>query len=314
MIPARIESVIDPVYAEWLKATQVELPEGFVPTTEQMRDAFAQMTASVDNPVDSSITVTDNAVQGRDGNAIAVRVYQHSAVNDASPVVVFIHGGGWVLGNLDTHNGLCGDIALKSGFSVVAIDYRLSPEVQFPAALHDCEDVVAHLVANASELNIDTSRMAIMGDSAGGNLAAACSLSLAKNQFKAQVLVYPALAANPESDSHKENADVPGLTAEEMEFYFRAYNGGVEPVSPLVAPVTVEDVSAQPPTFISVAALDPLRDDGIIYKDKLDKAGVSAVLRIEESFGHSYLWLRNASPAAAEAFAAQMEYLKKQLA
>jgi len=313
MIPEHLETRMDPVFVHWLKATHVELPEGFKPTLEQMRGAFAQMAASVDNPIDATITVSDLTIAGRDGNAIPVRRYAHKRNNAPAPVCVFIHGGGWVLGNLDTHNSLCGDIALQSGLDVIAIDYRLSPEHIFPAALNDCVDVVQHLESNCNDFNIDTHKMAILGDSAGANLAAACCLQLrnSKVSLKAQVLVYPALAASMDADSYTENKDVPGFTAEDLEFFFRAYNNGMDtPLDPLSAPLTVEDVSGSPETFISAAEFDLLRDDGVIYADKLKQAGVEVTLRIEKGVGHSYLWLRKTSPVAIEAFAEQIAFLQ----
>jgi acetyl esterase len=267
MIPEHLEARMDPVFVQWLKATHVELPEGFKPTLEQMRGAFAQMAASVDNPIDPSIRVSDHSIDGRDGHTIPVRRYAHQRNNAPAPVCVFMHGGGWVLGNLDTHNGLCGDIALQSGLDVIAIDYRLSPENVFPAALHDCVDVVQYINANSSSLNIDSQNIAILGDSAGANLATATCLQLRDStvSVKAQLLVYPALAANMDADSYTENEAVPGLSAEDLEFFFRAYNNAQDtPLDPLCAPLMVEDVSGLPDTFISAAEFDPLRDDGVL--------------------------------------------------
>jgi acetyl esterase len=313
MIPEHLEARMDPVFVQWLKATHVELPEGFKPTLEQMRGAFAQMAASVDNPIDPSIRVSDHSIDGRDGHTIPVRRYAHQRNNTPAPVCVFMHGGGWVLGNLDTHNGLCGDIALQSGLDVIAIDYRLSPENVFPAALHDCVDVVQYINANSSSLNIDSQNIAILGDSAGANLATATCLQLRDStvSVKAQLLVYPALAANMDADSYTENEAVPGLSAEDLEFFFRAYNNAQDtPLDPLCAPLMVEDVSGLPDTFISAAEFDPLRDDGVLYADKLKQAGVDVTLRLEQGVGHSYLWLRKTSPVAIDAFAAQMAFLR----
>jgi len=316
MIPERIAADIDPAYEHWLRATNVELPEGFEPTLEQMRGAFETMTAAVNNPIDQSISVENKFVPGRDGHRIPVRVYRHKKTSEPAPVCVFIHGGGWVLGNLETHNGLCGDIALNSGATVVAIDYRLSPEHQYPAALNDCEDVLQTMTANAAAWNIDDTRIALFGDSAGGNLATACSIVCVEKglKLKAQVLVYPALAASMDAPSYTENADVPGLTVDDMAFFFRAYNGGDEPKGPLAAPLIASNVGGQPNTLISVAALDPLRDDGVMYAEKLENAGVSVTLSVEKSVGHSYLWLRHQSPIAVAAFTEQTDFLKSQLA
>ncbi len=317
MISDQLAARMDPVFVHWLKATHVELPEGFKPTLEQMRGAFAQMAASVDSPIDPAITVSDHSITGRDGNTIPVRRYSHERSNAPAPVCVFMHGGGWVLGNLDTHNSLCGDIAMQSGMDVIAIDYRLSPENIFPAALNDCTDVIQHLESNSQKLNIDSQQIAVLGDSAGANLAAASCLQLRNSSVSitTQVLVYPALAANMDAGSYTENKDVPGLTEEDLEFFFRAYNNGQDtPLDPLCAPLTVDDVSGLPATFISSCEFDPLRDDGVMYADKLTQAGVDVTLRIEKGVGHSYLWLRRTSPVAIEAFAEQMNYLRGKLA
>ncbi len=306
LISPALAERMDPAFKAWVEATHVELDANQLPTPEQMRAGFAQMCAAVNNPTDSSLKVIDFSITTRDGADIKARLYQHPNRKSAAPVCVFLHGGGWVVGDLDTHSGVASDLAMQSHCDIVAVDYRLSPEHQYPVAQNDTEDALLYLREHAEQLNLDADRMGIIGDSAGASLAAGVALKARTNQeinLKLQVLIYPTLTDNTDAASYEENKAVPGLGDAELAYYFKAYMGGETAPSPYAAPLTVNNVEGLPPTFISVAELDRLRDDGIAYAEKLQKADVQAEVEVVPGVGHAYLWLRRSSEVAASAFA-----------
>lgn len=316
MIPDRLKDRFDPVYAAWLDASNPPLPEGYEPTLEQMRAGFREQVAISNGPLSDHIVTEDAIIIGRDGHSIPVRFYRHRDAHGPQPLCCFLHGGGWVLGDIDTHQGVCNDTALHTGVTVVSIDYRLSPEHRFPDALHDTVDVLEALIANADAHAIDADRMMISADSAGTNLGVAAALTLRGTSAapKALALVYPALGADMDRPSFAENADVPGLTPASMRFFFTSYIGGEVLPDPLAAPLTVDDLGGLPPVFISCAELDPLRDDATDFAARLEAIDQSVTLRIERGLGHGFLWVRKQSPAAGAAFEALCRFIVSSIA
>lgn len=315
MIPDHYKQLLDPAFIAWLEATHAPLPPGFQPKPEQLRAGFAAQMQPFNGPVDDSLLVENMCISGRDNLSIPLRIYRHRDANNPQPAGFFLHGGGWVVGNLDTHSGLCSDLAMKTGAAVIAIDYRLAPEHIFPAALNDCVDTVRHVHAHAAELGIDATRLAIIGDSAGASLAAGSCLLLRDSDVSlcAQALVYPALASDMDRPSYKENADVPGLSEAEMRFFFISYVGSEILPDPLAAPLAVDDVSGVPDAYITVAQFDPLRDDGIDYASKLKAAGVAVTVRTEPGLGHAYLWVRRTSKTAGDALDSLCAFVREKL-
>jgi len=193
-------------------------------------------------------------------------------------VLVFFHGGGWVIGDLETHDVLCRQITAEAGIEVVAVDYRLAPEHKFPAAVDDAWAATKWVVANAGKLGIDPKRVAVGGDSAGGNLAAVVAL-LARDAggpaIALQVLLYPVTDFTTETGSYRECADGYLLTLDSMRWFFDHYlkspaEAGDWRASPLRAP----SHAGLPPALIVTAGFDPLRDEGEAYAKKLRAAGV----------------------------------------
>lgn len=310
-IPEHLKARFDPVYAAWLVASDPPVPEGHRATVEEMREGFRRQVAISNGPLDERLVVEDVSLAGRDGHGIPARFYRHRGASGAQPACLFLHGGGWVLGDLDTHAGVCNDIAVATGLTVVAIDYRLSPEHVYPAAVHDTVDALRALIADAGVHGIAAERLVISADSAGASLALAATLTLRGEAAspRAVALVYPGLGADMDRPSFAEHADVPGLTPELMRFFFVSYIGGETLPDPLAAPLTVEDLSGLPPLFVSVAELDPLRDDGTDLAARLDGLDAPVTLRVEPGLGHGYLWIRRRSEAAGEAFDALCEFL-----
>jgi acetyl esterase len=224
--------------------------------------------------------VTELRADGPHGD-IALRLYRPlvPAASSASgqPVVVYFHGGGWVIGDLDSHDTLCRELANGSGVTVVSVDYRLAPEHRFPAAADDCIAATRWVHAQAADLGLDPDRMAVGGDSAGGNLAAVVSLALRGDeaiQLAYQLLIYPATDMRALASSHTTNGQGYLLTADSVAYYRGHYIADAAQwsdwrASPLLAP----DLSRLPPALVLTAGFDPLRDEGRQYADALSAAG-----------------------------------------
>ena len=191
------------------------------------------------------------------------------------PAAVFFHGGGWVLGGLDSHDTLCRELARQAGVVLVAVDYRLAPEHPYPAGLDDCAAATRWVAAHAADLGADGLRLAVAGDSAGASLAAGVAM-LARDEggpaVALQVLAYPALDPAMDTGSYAANADDPFLSRGEMESYWSLYLGDAEP-DRLAAPALVPDLAGLPPAYVLVAGRDVLRDEGIGYADGWPRPG-----------------------------------------
>jgi acetyl esterase len=245
--------------------------------------------------------VTDTRVAG-----VPVRVYldRPSDPSDARPrpVLVYLHGGGWVTGSLDSHDAACRSLCAGGRVTVVAVDYRLAPEHPFPAGLEDATAVVTALQDGASPAGtaVDTDRIVVAGDSAGGNLAASCCLWLRENgrpQPALQQLFVPVTDLSSRTASYAEFGEAGlYLTAAQMDWYERHYLGngrdgmpGEDPTNPLVSPLCAPDLSGLAPAYVAVAGFDPLRDEGEAYAARLEAAGVSVTLRRHRGLVHPFV-------------------------
>ncbi|WP_280302419.1 alpha/beta hydrolase [Nocardia neocaledoniensis] len=212
--------------------------------------------------------------------AITARLYRpdEARPDRATPALVYLHGGGFVLGTLDGSDELCRAIAAGSGWTVVSLEYRLAPENPYPAALEDCVDAYAWLLRSAPDLGIDPARIAIGGDSAGGNLAAALCLYRREEGSAlpvAQVLAYPAVDDTFTRPSWSDFADAPLLGAAEARRFWEQYVGAGHPGGdPLAAPMRAESLRGLPPALIITAEVDPIRDDAEAYAQRLREEGV----------------------------------------
>lgn len=230
---------------------------------------------------------------------IPLRSYRPLGSDDAPlPVLVYYHGGGWVIGDLDTHDTLCRELANASGCAVVAVDYRMGPEHRFPAAVDDCIAATRWVHANAAGLRIDAARMAVGGDSAGGNLAAVVAIA-ARDQggpaIAFQLLIYPATDQRRGADSHRTNGQGYLLTSDTITYFHDHYIDRPETdldwrCSPLLHP----DHAGLPPAFVLTAGYDPLRDEGLQYAQKLTEAGVTTTLVNFERQIHGFILMGKA--------------------
>jgi acetyl esterase len=252
---------------------------------------------------------------------IPVRIYWPPiADEEAVPVVVFYHGGGFALGDLDTHDPVARAHAVGAEAIVVSVDYRLAPEHPYPAGVHDCWAALQWVGEHAAELGGDPNRIAVAGDSAGGNLAAVMAHLARDNGGPAlvfQLLWYPVATADLSLPSHTENAFAPILDREVIDAFLGWYLPDLDITDPKALPVTLApanaDLSGLPPAYIGTAEHDPLRDDGARYAELLNAAGVPAELSNEPTLVHGYASFALVIPAAAEATNRGLVALRKAL-
>lgn len=237
----------------------------------------------LNSPPGSSIH--DDTVEHLDldaaGHSVPVRFYR-SPDSPPGPALLYLHGGGWTLGTLDGVDLLCRELRERVDCHVVSVAYRLAPEHPFPAGLEDCLSTLDWLHEHATDLGVDPARIAIGGDSAGGNLSIATCLA-ARNTGRPmpayQLLVYPATDFDSERASWSEHADAPMLTADDARWFMSLYAAGASNhTNPLVSPMRAESLSALPPTHVITAEADVLRDDGEAFVDRLRADGVDATL------------------------------------
>jgi acetyl esterase len=249
------------------------------------RAALAAVTGTVKEPVDQVTELTLPA--GR-----AVRVYRNSAVGPA-PVVLYFHGGGWVVGGLEMNDPLCRRLVSLTGAVVVSLDYRLAPEHPYPAALDDCVDALAWVRANAPALGGDAGCVSVAGTSAGGNLAAGLALLVrdrALPPLAAQVLLYPVLDARMNTSSYAAYGTSYYLEAAQMRWYWRQYVGtDAAEIPGYAAPAGVTDLRGLAPALVVSAEFDPLRDEAEIYGARLAAAGVPTRMIRADGQIHSFL-------------------------
>jgi acetyl esterase len=238
---------------------------------------------------------TEEIHESRDllAGAVPARLYRPSGAEGLG-LLVYFHGGGWVLGNLDTHDNTCRGLANASGHAVLSIDYRLAPEHPFPAGLQDCVEATRWAAANAGGLGCDATMLAVGGDSAGGNYAAIVS-QLAPVPLAFQLLVYPATDARCDTPSVHENADGYFLTLAGMKWFYGHYlsgpSGDVD--DPRVSPLLADDAALRnsPPTLVITAGFDPLRDEGEAYAARLAAIGVATTLTRYAGMFHGFFSL-----------------------
>ena len=253
------------------------------------------------------------------GGALPVRIYTPGVATTALPIIVYFHGGGWVVGNLDSHDNLCRALAAKTDAIVVSVDYRLAPESTFPAALDDAAAALQWVAGNARSFNGDATRIALAGDSAGGNLAAALSLLERDRQgtaIAAQALIYPAVdLSNLDRPSTLQFAKGLFLTRERMAWFIDQYvPDKAARGNPLVSPLLAVDQRNLPPTLVITAEFDPLRDEGEAYAAVLEEAGVEVRSQRFAGVLHGFASMDRWFPEAAQATDLIAGFLREQFA
>jgi len=256
--------------------------------------------------------VEDRVVAGPAGE-IPVRVYKPEP-EQPLPTLVYFHGGGWVIGSLDSHDGTCRELARKVGCAVVSVDYRLAPEHRYPAAAEDCYAATCWVAERGAELGVDPTRLAIGGDSAGGNLAAVVAQMVRDRGGPAlafQLLIYPVTDSDFSRASYQENAVGYLLEAEAMRWFWDHYvPDAAQRREPYCAPLQATDLSGLPPALVLTAELDPLRDEGEAYGRRLAEAGVPVTVTRYDGMIHGFFGMGMLVEGARQAVAQASEALR----
>ena len=297
---------------------QAGVPELWQLTPDQAREQYLLRVAKLATrePVFRSY---DRRIPGP-GQDLAIRVYEprEAKPGEKFPVLLWMHGGGFVIGNLDTHDHACRALATQAECLVVAVDYRLAPEFKFPAAVDDCMAALRWLALHAAEIGGDPVRIAVGGDSAGGNLATVCAI-LARNdgypKLVHQLLVYPCTAPEPETASHRKFAEGYLLTRNTITWFYKQYARSPKEFYDFrFAPLVTEDLSNLPPALVLVAGFDPLRDEGVDYAKRLIESGNRVTLDNYEGMIHGFLLMGGAVDAAGRALRQSAQALREAFA
>lgn len=262
------------------------------------RQVYVAMKDVADPPVGELGTLLDLSIPGPAGD-IPARLYDPRTSREPGPAVVFFHGGGFVIGDLESHGSFTAEMARVLDLPVIAVDYRLAPEAPWPAAPDDCEAAARWVAGSPAELGRAVTSLIVCGDSAGGNLAIVTAAAVrdepASVPVIAQLPFYPATDASKEYPSYTEFADGYLLTKDSMEWFMAAYNGEADHIrsSPLLG-----DVAGMPPAVVVTASLDPIRDQGRAYAAALALSGVPVVFREAKGNIHGFITIRKAIPSS----------------
>ena len=282
------------------------------------RDAYDALCRYFTPARDGGLAIEEHVI-AESGRDIPVRVYRPLGEAPAQgwPCVLYLHGGGWVVGGLDSHEFIAAPLARDLSAVVVAVDYRLAPEHVFPAAFDDCLAAWRYLQKQGDAWGIDALRVVVAGDSAGGNLAAALCVEIAKTGGTAplgQALIYPGLGTDHSLPSFHENADAPLLSSADVGYYLRVY--APDPAShqdPRLAPLAAPSLSGLPQAFVAVAEFDPLRDDGQLYVERLRAADVTAQFHLGRGLLHGCMRAMGNCPETTRLYEAFVEAIATML-
>ncbi len=266
---------------------------------EDVRAAYGQSMA-FGEPI--AMARVQDVVIPLEDRVLDARLYVPEGAGDAPPLVLFYHGGGWVIGDLDSHDGTCRALARASKAAVLSVAYRLAPEHRYPTAPHDCFDALEWASQNGASLGVDASRLAVAGDSAGGNLAAAVAI-MARDHgiaLRHQTLIYPVTDNDFTLPSYAENGGGEYFlsTAGMKWFWLHYLGGGAADHSPLATVARTPDIEGVAPATVITAQYDPLRDEGNAYAEKLKAAGVSVDAAVAPGMVHGFFSMFEMVPDA----------------
>ena len=309
---------LDPLVKAFLdRATAIPRPKAWdmpVPVTRQSFAGMMQLTAAKDVAVGK----VDNFTIPGPGSALKARSYAPIAASGALPALIYFHGGGFVAGSLESHDGLCRLFADEGGFKVIAVDYRLAPENTYPAAVDDAWAATLWIEQNASALGIDAGRIAVGGDSAGGMLAAiVAQIAREKGGLKLayQLLMFPQMQMGGETSSMHEFAVGYFLERQAIEYFNSLYLPvGADTNSPRVSPLKAKDFAGLPPAYVMLGGYDPLHDEGLAYAEKMRAAGVKVTIADYAQMVHCFIYLQTVLPQAHDAATEAAKAVKAALA
>lgn len=282
-------------------------------TLAEQRAAWSAYTAALAAPRPADMAVHDTAIPVP-GHPVPVRVYRHARATGQDACVIYMHGGGFMKGDLDSSDPIAWGFCDQTGATVISVDYRLTPEHPFPAAFDDCLGVLTHLASKPDEYGIDPARIAMVGDSAGGHLAASVCLAARDRggpRIAAQAVIYTVIGTDMTDPSYIENATGLGLTTAACHEYMRMLlPDGMHARSPYARPALATDFSNLPPAFVHSAEFDPVRDDGRFYAAQLARAGVNVTYREAKGMMHGFMRARFKGAAAKAEYAAICDFLR----
>lgn len=287
---------------------------------ERARRDFEAASLSLDSPVVMGLEVEQLNYVSRDGHPLAARLYHRSSVPRPTPVLLYLHGGGYVVGSLDSHDALCRHLSLAGRYAVLAVDYRLAPAWRFPTALEDVEDALVWLREQGSSLGLDLERVAFGGDSVGASLALVLALQAATApttvalQPRALLLAYPVADASRQRSSHQRYAAGYLLDSATLEWFYDSYARTPQDrldwrFSPLLAPC----LDSLPPTYLALAGYDPLYDEGMALAERLRETGNDLTLDMRSDLTHDFMRMSGLVGEVASIHATQAAWLNRLL-
>ncbi len=291
---------------------------GVIPTLEESRRGLKVVAEKFDEPCPDGVHKQDTTLPGGNGERPA-RIYDAvTAAHDVPrPTLLFLHGGGWIQGDLDTHDGMCGKLAKWSGIRVIALEYRLAPENKFPAAADDVLAAYNALRTTPDRWGVDPARLAVGGDSAGGNLTATLMHDLGVGNLprpRAQVMIYAGVDPELDTPSMHDLRDAYILPSERIDWYLDLYlPADQDRHAPRAAPLFSPHLEGQPDTLIIAAGHDPLWDDGLAYAQALRDAGVTVDLLTYEGQIHAFMSLTRVIPQGNEAIRQTADWLARKV-
>ncbi|HWJ42576.1 MAG TPA: alpha/beta hydrolase [Solirubrobacterales bacterium] len=289
-----------------------------IPIATARRNRLQEAEVVAERPPLPMARVEAVEIPGPGGTIAARRFVPRGAQTGSAPLLVYYHGGGWAIGDLDTHDAPCRFLAAHSGVQVLSIDYRLAPEHRFPAAAEDALAAYRWADDNAEALGADPNRIAVGGDSAGANLAAVASLLARDTGLRLpamQLLIYPVTVADEELPSRSTFGEGFLLSRPDMDFFERHYlPEGTDRSDTRISILRADDLGGLPPAYLAIAGFDPLRDEGVAFAERLEQAGVPVSLRLHSGLVHTFANLTAVCPSAREAMLEAVGALRMGLA
>ncbi len=288
MITYTMNYQIDSEITAFLELSASAYPENVLELSmHEHRECYRVLCDMFQAPIPNEITKQDSFITGRNGHAIPIRNY-YPRDNHSKTLILYLHGGGFVVGNLESHDSICAEIAHKTNINLISIDYRLAPEHLHPTQIEDMQDAF---------LALDTGRTIIVGDSAGSTLAAALCITQKNTDRQpiGQLLIYPYLGGMYlDLESHREGTTTPAMTSQDVEDFISLWCGGKPDwKDPTFAPILHTDLVGLPLCMALAAEIDPLRDDALVYIEKLTAAGNKARVILDKGLPHGHLRARH---------------------